>query len=364
MRARCSSRRPATDRATRDTPAPAHEQPQRLRRVDAGPRRRPGCRRRLRRRSPTGHRSAVTRGCRPPRRTPHGRHRGHREVDATVAQPVVDRDDDGAGSGGNLPGDDVGLGHLQVAEHERSAVGPEEPATGASAGAVDAHGHLAVWARGSGVNGLDVRSDVAVDRGVERLPRRHLRTVGRRGTDRRQISDRRQPLRQHRHKLWVGHECIMPTPASPNAELCALRQVSARTAHGSTDGYIDPAGNVSEPHRSWILDEAKGGDGQPLSDTGYATEAGHQGGRPTRRGGNFVRVAVLSGHPDVSATMRDLVNNAVLELGYRPNALAAVSAVNGACPSVSPLPTSPIPSSRTSCVAPSGSCGPAVIRCC
>ena len=31
---------------------------------------------------------------------------------------------------------------------------------------------------------------------------------------------------------------------------------------------------------------------------------------------------VLSGHPDVSAAMRDLVNNAVLELGYRPNALA------------------------------------------
>ena len=76
---------------------------------------------------------------------------GHREVDATVAQPVVDRDDDGAGSGGDLPGDDVGLGHLQVAEHERSAVGPEEPATGAIAGAVDAHGHLAVWARGDGV---------------------------------------------------------------------------------------------------------------------------------------------------------------------------------------------------------------------
>ena len=31
---------------------------------------------------------------------------------------------------------------------------------------------------------------------------------------------------------------------------------------------------------------------------------------------------VLSGHPDVSAAMRDLVNSAVLELGYRPNALA------------------------------------------
>lgn len=31
---------------------------------------------------------------------------------------------------------------------------------------------------------------------------------------------------------------------------------------------------------------------------------------------------VLSGHPDVSAAMRDSVNNAVRELGYRPNALA------------------------------------------
>ena len=31
---------------------------------------------------------------------------------------------------------------------------------------------------------------------------------------------------------------------------------------------------------------------------------------------------VLSGHPDVSPAMRDAVNNAVRELGYRPNALA------------------------------------------
>ena len=31
---------------------------------------------------------------------------------------------------------------------------------------------------------------------------------------------------------------------------------------------------------------------------------------------------VLSGHPDVSPTMRETVNNAVRELGYRPNALA------------------------------------------
>lgn len=31
---------------------------------------------------------------------------------------------------------------------------------------------------------------------------------------------------------------------------------------------------------------------------------------------------VLSGHPDVSAAMRDAVNNAVRELGYRPNSLA------------------------------------------
>ncbi|MBI5089402.1 MAG: LacI family DNA-binding transcriptional regulator [Actinobacteria bacterium] len=31
---------------------------------------------------------------------------------------------------------------------------------------------------------------------------------------------------------------------------------------------------------------------------------------------------VLSGHPDVSPSMRDAVNNAVRELGYRPNALA------------------------------------------
>jgi LacI family transcriptional regulator len=31
---------------------------------------------------------------------------------------------------------------------------------------------------------------------------------------------------------------------------------------------------------------------------------------------------VLSGHPDVSPVMRDTVNNAVRELGYRPNALA------------------------------------------
>ena len=77
---------------------------------------------------------------------------GHREVDATVAQPVVDRDDDGAGPLGDLPGDDIGLGHLQVAEHERSAVGPEEPAAGVIAGAVDPHGHLAVWAGGDGAH--------------------------------------------------------------------------------------------------------------------------------------------------------------------------------------------------------------------
>ena len=31
---------------------------------------------------------------------------------------------------------------------------------------------------------------------------------------------------------------------------------------------------------------------------------------------------VLSGHPDVSPSMRDEVNNAVHELGYRPNVLA------------------------------------------
>ena len=33
----------------------------------------------------------------------------HREVDVTVAQPVVDRDDDSTGPLGDLPGDDIGL---------------------------------------------------------------------------------------------------------------------------------------------------------------------------------------------------------------------------------------------------------------
>ena len=98
---------------------------------------------------------------------------GHREVDATVAQPVVDRDDDSTGPLGDLPGDDIGLGHVQVAEHERSAVGPDEPAAGVIAGAVDPHGHLAVWAGSDGLIRSNVGSDVAVDTGVERLPCPH-----------------------------------------------------------------------------------------------------------------------------------------------------------------------------------------------
>ena len=115
---------------------------------------------------------------------------GHREVHATVAQPVVDRNDDSTGPLDDLPGDDVGLGHFEVAEHERSAVGPDEPALRRLiGGAVDPHRHVAVRTGRDGVDDLAVRSDVSLDRCVERLPGGHLCRVRRRGADRGKIGD-------------------------------------------------------------------------------------------------------------------------------------------------------------------------------
>ena len=116
---------------------------------------------------------------------------GHREVDAAVAQAVVDRHDDGSGPVGDLAPNDVSLGHLQVAEHERAAVGPHEPATRPLPGPVHTHGYVAVRTGGDGVDRLDVRSDVAVDAGVEARERGHRAGVGRPDADRREVGDGR-----------------------------------------------------------------------------------------------------------------------------------------------------------------------------
>lgn len=53
---------------------------------------------------------------------------GHGKVDPALTQAIVDRHHNGAGPVGEFPRNDVGLGHLQVAEHERATVGPHEPA--------------------------------------------------------------------------------------------------------------------------------------------------------------------------------------------------------------------------------------------
>ena len=216
-------------------------------------------------------------------------------------------------------------------------------------------------------NGLDVRSDVAVDRGVERLPRRHLRTG--RAARRRSAADRRSPAAAPPAPAQVvgrSRVPIMPTPASPNAELCALRQVSARTAHGSTDGYIDRGWKrIRDPQIDGSSMKRKAAMDSTHRATEDATEAGHQGGCPTRRSRNLVGVACSL---RASRRQRDDARSGQ-QLGTRVGLSPERPRARSAQPTehvrrVSLLPTSPIRSSPTSCVAPSGSCGPAATRCC
>jgi len=77
----------------------------------------------------------------------------------------------------------------------------------------------------------------------------------------------------------------------------------SRTAPGSTTSSSDPSADDPAARRPGVKPGIK--------------EVAHRAGVAISSVSR-----VLSGHPDVSPAMRDAVNNAVRELGYRPNALA------------------------------------------